>query len=103
MYQQQMSSQQDAFSRQLQAQIDSANQMTAVTQGELQKQLAEAAAATASQQNSTYAVTATQSEDVQGAQTTTPTTAKQKPKSSLKITPGGATAASAGTGLNIGV
>ena len=103
LYRQQMTSQQDSFSKQLQSQIDSANQMTAAKQNELQKQLADAAAATAAQQTTAYAVTATQSEDTQGAQTTTATTAKQKPKSSLKITPGGAAPASAGTGLNIGV
>ena len=102
-YRQQMSSQQEAFSRQLQAQIDSANEQTALQQRDLAVQQDAANIAAANRQMTSYAVTATQSEGAQGAQVTTSTAAKQKPKASLKITPGGATAASAGTGLNIGI
>jgi hypothetical protein len=103
LYRQQMTSQQDAFSKQLQAQIDEANQQTALRQKELAEQQDAANTAAANRQMSSYAVTATQSDNTQGAQVTTPTAAKQKPKASLKITPGGATAATAGAGLNIGI
>ena len=102
-YRQQMSSQQEAFSKQLQAQIDSANEQTALQQRDLAVQQDAANIAAANRQMTSYAVTATQSEGAPGAQVTMPTAAKQKPKASLKITPGGATAASAGTGLNIGI
>ena len=100
-YRQQMADQQEIFKAQLQAQIDKANQDSADLKIKLDQESAAAAAAAAAQQAGSYAVTATQSA-ASGAQTTAAVTKKQKPKSSLKISTGG-TAATAGTGLNIGI
>jgi peptidoglycan hydrolase CwlO-like protein len=102
-YRQQMSSQQDTFAKQLQEQIDAANQQTALRQRELSQQQDAANAAAANRQMTAYAVTATQSENAEGAQTTTTASAKPKPKGGLKITPGGSAPTSPGTGLNIGI
>lgn len=68
---------------------------------ELEAQRVGAAAETAAQRQAAYAVTTTMTEP-ENAQTTQAPKAKDKNKSTLKIAPG-ATAMSAGTGLNIGV
>jgi hypothetical protein len=134
-YRTQASAQQEAFSRQLQQQIDAANKESesikaqygtelsriqqqqqdriassqkdaaaAVSgaQGKAAADVAAAGAAGAAQQMGAYAVTATQSAPVDGAQTTAATAKKEKPKGSLKISTA-ALPSAAGTGLNIGV
>jgi hypothetical protein len=98
-YRSQMGQQQADFQKQLQAQIDKANQDTENLQKQYEADAA--AAAAAAQQTGSYAVTASQTAPV-NAQTTAATTKKEKPKSTLKISTGGV-AASAGSGLNIGV
>jgi outer membrane translocation and assembly module TamA len=100
-YRSQMGQQQADFQKQLQAQIDKANQDTENLQKQYEADAAAAAAAAAAQQTGSYAVTASQTAPV-NAQTTAATTKKEKPKSTLKISTGGV-AASAGSGLNIGV
>jgi hypothetical protein len=100
-YRTQMSQQQADFQKQLQAQIDKANQDTENLQKQYEADAAAAAAAAAAQQTGSYAVTASQTAPV-NAQTTAATPKKEKPKSTLKINTGGV-AASAGSGLNIGV
>jgi hypothetical protein len=102
LYKQQMGQQQTAFQTQLQQQIDAANQQTAKLQDQYSTDATAAAAAAAAQQTGAYAVTATQSEAPTTAQTTAAVTKKEKEKANLKISLGG-TAATAGTGLNIGV
>jgi hypothetical protein len=102
-YKQMMTTQQDSFAKQLQAQIDAASSKTESTKKELESLLAQNSAAASNQQTTTYAVATSATGDPEGAQTASGFEQKQKPKTSLKITPGGATAASAGTGLNIGV
>ena len=64
--------------------------------------MAAAGAAGAAQQVGAYAVTTTQSEPIDGAQTTAAKPKKEKPKGSLKISTAALPSAS-GTGLNIGV
>jgi outer membrane translocation and assembly module TamA len=100
-YRSQMGQQQADFQKQLQAQIDKANQDNENLQKQYEADAAAAAAAAAAQQTGSYAVTASQTAPV-NAQTTAATTKKEKPKSTLKISTGGV-AASAGSGLNIGV
>jgi outer membrane translocation and assembly module TamA len=100
-YRLQMGQQQADFQKQLQAQIDKANQDTENLQKQYEADAAAAAAAAAAQQTGSYAVTASQTAPV-NAQTTAATPKKEKPKSTLKINTGGV-AASAGSGLNIGV
>jgi len=133
-YRQQSLAQQQAFSTQLQKQIDAANakaeaQRSALAQSRAdaesglasqreqadaqllgQKQKAEldmaaqkagANAEMAAQQQNAYGVATTNVTEPSTAVTTTAAKAKEKTKGGLKITPG-ATAASAGTGLNIG-
>jgi hypothetical protein len=100
-YRSQMGQQQADFQKQLQAQIDAANLETDRIKQQYEADAAAAAAAAAAQQTGSYAVTASQTAPV-NAQTTAATTKKEKPKSTLKISTGGV-AASAGSGLNIGV
>ena len=111
-YKQQMEAQQASFQEQLQAQIDTANAdyaklekdyeaELASAKAAAQKDLSAAVAAGAQAQTSAYKVSTQQSDPV-NAQTTKAITDKKKPNNSLKIT-SGSTAASAGTGLNIGV
>ena len=123
-YRTQALAQQDAFSQQLQQQIDAANTETeslkaqystelsrieqqeqdriAGAQGQAAADVAAAGAAGAAQQVGAYAVTTTQSEPIDGAQTTAAKLKKEKPKGSLKISTAALPSAS-GTGLNIGV
>jgi len=101
-YKNQMTQQQDLFSKQLQTQIDAANKETTDLKARYDQEAAAAAAAAASQQAGAYAATATQSEAPGTAQTTAAVMKKDKPKSNLRISTAG-TPASAGTGLNIGV
>ena len=123
-YRTQASAQQDAFSRQLQQQIDAANKeteslkaqySTELSQIQRQEQdriagakdqaaadVAAAGASGAAQQVGAYAVTTTQSAPIEGAQTTAAKLKKEKPKGSLKISTAALPSAS-GTGLNIGV
>jgi len=100
-YRQQSTAQQEAFAQQLQQQIDRANAQMEEQRNRLAQEEQAAMADMAARQTATYAVTATQSEPV-AAQTTTTVKPKEKRRSGLKITPG-ATAASSGSGLNIGV
>ena len=112
-YQQQLTTQQEQFQTQLQGQIDAANAETQALQDQLAQQQAdmeaEMAAANAAaqaqagaQQTAQYAITASQSEPGEGAQTTSAVEKKKKPKSTLRIARN-ALQATAGTGLNIGV
>jgi peptidoglycan hydrolase CwlO-like protein len=112
-YQTQLNTQQEQFQTQLQSQIDAANAETQALQDQLEQQAqdmeAEMAAANAAaqaqagaQQTAQYAITASQSDPGEGAQTTSAVEKKKKPKSTLRIARN-ALQASAGTGLNIGV
>ena len=123
-YRTQALAQQDAFSQQLQQQIDAANTETESlkaqystelsriqqqeqdritgAEGQAAADVAAAGAAGAAQQVGAYAVTTTQSEPIDGAQTTAAKLKKEKPKGSLKISTAALPSAS-GTGLNIGV
>ena len=100
-YQQQMTTQQNAFQSQLQEQIASANAETEALKSEYAAEASAAAAAGAAQAAS-YTTTAQETEVPEGAQTTAAVTDKKKPKKNLKISTAG-TVASAGSGLNIGV
>lgn len=100
-YRQQSMAQQQQFATALQAQIDEANQLAADQRQRLEQEQQAAMSEVAAQQQGAYSVTATESEPV-NAQLTTAAKPKEKRRSSLKIAPG-ATAASAGTGINIGV
>ena len=100
-YQQQMTTQQNAFQSQLQEQIANANAETEALKSEYAAE-ASAAAAASSAEAASYITTATETEMPEGAQTTAAVTDKKKPKKNLKISTGG-TMASAGSGLNIGV
>tara|TARA_Y100001938_G_scaffold145700_1_gene222950 strand:- start:652 stop:1086 length:435 start_codon:yes stop_codon:yes gene_type:complete len=112
-YQEQLNTQQAEFQTQLQGQIDAANAETQALQDQLAQQQqdmeAEMAAANAAaqaqagaQQTAQYAITASQSDPGENAQTTTAVEKKKKPKSTLRIARN-ALQATAGTGLNIGV
>lgn len=112
-YQQQLNTQQEQFQTQLQSQIDAANAETQALQDQLAQQQkdmeAEMAAANAAaqaqagaQQTAQYAITASQSDPGENAQTTSAVEKKKKPKSTLRIARN-ALQATAGTGLNIGV
>ena len=112
-YQTQLNTQQEQFQTQLQGQIDAANAETQALQDQLEQQQkdmeAEMAAANAAaqaqagaQQTAQYAITASQSDPGEGAQTTSAVEKKKKPKSTLRIARN-ALQATAGTGLNIGV
>ena len=101
-YQSQMQAQQEQFSAQLQEQIDAANQETADLQAKYENQAAAAAASSAAQQTQAYAVTASESEMPEDAQTTAAITKKRKPRNTLKIARN-ALPAAGGAGLNIGV
>jgi peptidoglycan hydrolase CwlO-like protein len=112
-YQTQLNTQQEQFQTQLQSQIDAANAETQALQDQLEQQQkdmeAEMAAANAAaqaqagaQQTAQYAITASQSDPGEGAQTTSAVEKKKKPKSTLRIARN-ALQATAGTGLNIGV
>lgn len=112
-YQEQLNTQQAEFQTQLQGQIDAANAETQALQDQLEQQQkdmeAEMAAANAAaqaqagaQQTAQYAITASQSEPGENAQTTSAVEKKKKPKSTLRIARN-ALQATAGTGLNIGV
>tara|TARA_Y100000289_G_C3851193_1_gene113614 strand:+ start:68 stop:502 length:435 start_codon:yes stop_codon:yes gene_type:complete len=112
-YQAQLTTQQETFQTQLQGQIDAANAETQALQDQLAQQQAdmeaEMAAANAAaqaqagaQQTAQYAITASQSDPGEGAQTTSAVEKKKKPKSTLRIARN-ALPATAGTGLNIGV
>ena len=100
-YRQQSMTQQQEFAASLQQQIDRANTQMAEQKARLEQEQQAAMSEIAAQRQGAYAVTATQSEPV-AAQVTTAAKPKEKSKSSLKITPG-ATAATTGTGINIGV
>lgn len=100
-YQQQMTTQQNAFQSQLQEQIASANAETEALKSEYAAEASAAAAASAAEAAS-YTTTAQETELPEGAQTTAAVTDKKKPKKNLKISTAG-TVASAGSGLNIGV
>ena len=100
-YQQQMTTQQNAFQSQLQEQIAKANAETEALKSEYAAEASAAAAAGAAEAAS-YITTAQKTEVTEGAQTTAAVTDKKKPKKNLKISTAG-TAASAGSGLNIGV
>jgi hypothetical protein len=122
-YRQDSSAQQQQFASALQKQIDDANASAtakrqeldalmpqkqreldaqmAQKQREMDAQMTGATASAAAQQQAAYAVTTTQTEPV-AAQTTTAPKKKDKLKGTLKIAPG-ATAASEGSGINIGV
>ena len=101
-YQGQMEKQQADFQSQLQMQIDQANQETADLQKRYENEAAAAAATSAAQQTGAYAVTASQSEAPQAAQTTVATTKKKNPQTNLRISRA-ALPATEGAGLNIGV
>lgn len=101
-YRQQSAAQQEQFAAQLQQQIDRANAQMEEQRSRLQSEEQAAMAEMAAQQQGAYAATATQSEPVGAAMTTTAAKPKEKARSSLKISPG-ATAATSGAGLNIGV
>lgn len=123
-YQLQMQTQQEQFQSQLQAQIDAANKETEDLKAKYAAELDQAnAAATAAvdsaqstaagqigaataagmmQQVGAYSVGATESEPLENQKTTAAVRKKEKPKNTLKITQSGL-AATAGTGLNIGV
>jgi hypothetical protein len=98
-YQQQATAQSEAFQRQLQAQID---EVAAQTQ-QAQAQAAAMASAASTIVQGGYEVATAQQAAV-GAQTTETMQRQQanRSSSSLRISPAG-TAASAGTGLNIGI
>ena len=127
-FQQQLQTQQDESARLIQSQIDAANARTAEIQTQLDAEIAaaqgdtsaaQAAAAEAEQRAldakkeaaaaagasytpfGAYGVTASQTE-APAAQTTQPIKKKKKDKSTLKIAQNAA-AATAGSGLNIGV
>jgi septal ring factor EnvC (AmiA/AmiB activator) len=100
-YQQQMTTQQDAFQSQLQEQIANANAETEALKSGYAAEASAAAAASAAEA-ATYTTTAEETGMPEGAQTTSAVTDKKKPKKNLKISTGG-TMASAGSGLNIGV
>jgi len=112
-YQAQLMTQQEQFQTRLQGQIDAANAQTQSLQDRLAQQAsamqAQMAAASnaamaraGAQQTAQYAITASQSDPGETAQTTTAIEKKKKPKSTLRISRN-ALQASAGTGLNIGV
>jgi hypothetical protein len=98
-YRQQAAQQQKLLADQLQQQIDTANTRMAEQQTRLAEE--QAMSARALTQQGAYAVQTTQ-ETPTAVQSTTAMKAKDKPRTGLKIAPG-STAASAGTGLNIGV
>lgn len=98
-YRQQAADQQKLLADQLQQQIDTANTRMAEQQTRLAEE--QAMSARALTQQGSYAAQ-TMQEAPAAAQTTSAVKAKDKPRASLKIAPG-STAASAGTGLNIGV
>jgi hypothetical protein len=103
-YRDQSMTQQQAFATQLQKQIDDANSQAAQRRAEMEAEMAAATASAAAQQTAAYATTVTQSTDpMAGAQVTSAVGKKDKSRTSLKITPGGATSTTAGSGLNIGV
>lgn len=101
-YQRQMETQQADFRSQLQTQIDRANQETADLESRYENQAAAAAAASAAQQTGAYAVTASQSEAPEAAQTTAAITRRRNPQTNLRISRA-ALPATEGAGLNIGV
>ena len=101
-YRQQSMAQQEQFSSALQKQIDEANAMAEKQRMQLEQERAQAAAEMAAQQTATYAVATETGVEAVGAQETRAPKPKDKSRSSLKIAPG-ATAMSAGTGINIGV
>ena len=101
-YQGQMEKQQADFQSQLQMQIDQANQETADLQKRYENEASAAAAASAAQQTGAYAVTASQSDVPQAAQTTVANTKKKNPQTNLRISRA-AVPATEGAGLNIGV
>lgn len=101
-YRAQIGEQQTAFQSQLQMQIDQANKQTADLQQRYENEAGAAAAASAAQQTGAYAVTATQSEVPQAAQTTAANTKKKNPQTNLRISRA-ALPATEGAGLNIGV
>ena len=79
-----------------------ANAAVSGAQGQAAADVAAAGASGAAQQVGAYAVTTTQSDPIEGAQTTAAKLKKEKPKGSLKISTAALPSAS-GTGLNIGV
>lgn len=101
LYMQQSATQQEQFAAQLQQQIEQANVAAAQQRRQMELERQMAMANTTAQQQAAYSVTTTQSEPT-GAQTTAPIETKKKPINSLQITPG-TLAATAGTGINIGV
>ncbi len=111
-YRQQSMAQQQQFADALQKQIDQANAQAEAqrrqlgeeklaAEAELERQRLIGAAETAAQRQSIYGVSTAVAEP-SNPQTTQAPKPKDKNKSTLKIAPG-ATAMSAGTGLNIGV
>jgi len=100
-YRAQSAQQQQQFAQQLQMQIDQANAQANDQRARLAQEQQMAASELAAQQQGAYAAAVTQSQPAEAA-TTTAAKPKEKRKSGLKIAPG-ATAASAGAGLNIGV
>lgn len=100
-YRRQSMAQQEQFATALQEQINQANQQAADQRQRLEQEQQAAMSEVAAQQQGAYSVTATESKPV-NAQVTTAAKPKEKMRSSLKIAPG-STAASAGTGINIGV
>ena len=101
-YRVQVGEQQAAFQSQLQTQIDQANKQTADLQQRYENEASAAAAASAAEQTGVYAVTASQSEAPQAAQTTVAKTKKKNPQTNLRISRA-ALPATEGAGLNIGV
>ena len=81
-YQQQMTTQQNAFQSQLQTQIANANAETETLKSEYAADASAAAAASAAEA-ATYITSATQSDVPEGAQTTAAVTDKKKPKKKL--------------------
>ena len=100
-FKEQMTTQQETFQTQLQAQIDAANAQSASLKEQLANDQSAAAAAIAAQQTSTYATTTQQADVPTNAQTTAAKPKKKKPTSTLKINRS-LMAASEGAGLNIG-
>ena len=96
-YQQQAQAQQQQFQSQLQAQIDEATRQTQ----EAQQQAMAMANATTNTMQANYDITTAQQAPVSAQVTETMDQQKQQ-RNSLRIAPG-RTAATAGTGLNIGV
>lgn len=100
-YRQQSMAQQQQFSQALQKQIDDANVQAEKQRQMLEQERAAATSEMAAQQQGAYAATV-QTVQAENAVTTAAPKPKDKNKGTLKIAPG-ATAMSAGTGLNIGV